>query len=324
MKAIAVMHPGAGPEFVPDFSIPLANREEEVVVRMKAVAIKHLDKMRASGRHYSTQEAAWTPRVVGSDGVGVMEHGQRVYGMGLNGTMAEQAAFDPAMLVAIPEGLDDTIAAALPNAVMGSAMALRFRAKLQAGSTVLINGATGFTGSIAVQLAKHFGAARVIATGRNKMALQGLNALGADEVISLMEDDQFITGRIQEIHRETPIDIVIDYLWGHPATLILNALKGNGRFTPRTSYISIGSMAGDSILLSSAILRSTDLQLTGSGLGSWTKDEVAVLFKNIMPEVFDLAAQGKLKAAVETCHMEDIEQVWNRDISCGKRLVVLL
>lgn len=324
MKAIAVMQPASGPEYVPHFATPVARGDHEVAVRMKAVAVKHLDRMRASGRHYSAQAAAWAPKVVGSDGVGLLPDGRRVYGMGLSGTMAAHALMDRKMMVPIPDGLGDALAAALPNGVMGSAMALRFRARLQPGATVLINGATGFTGGIAVQLARHYGAGRIIATGRDEAALQRLKSLGADEILSLKADDEAITTRLQALHQAAPIDVVIDYLWGRPATLILDVLKGNGGFTHRTAYITVGGMAGDAISLSSAILRSTDLQLSGSGLGSWAKEEVALLFSDILPEAFALAAAGRLTADTETCPMEDIAQLWAKDFSGGKRLVVVV
>ena len=73
-------------------------------------------------------------------------------------------------MVKLPNGIDDAVAAALPNAVAGSAMALRFRAAMQSGETVLINGATGFTGKIAVQIAKHYGAKKIVVTGRNEQS----------------------------------------------------------------------------------------------------------------------------------------------------------
>jgi NADPH:quinone reductase-like Zn-dependent oxidoreductase len=324
MKAIAVMHPGSQPEYTTHFTAPVPDGDDQVSVRMKAVAVKHLDKLRASGKHYSALAGDWKPKIVGSDGVGLLQDGRRVYGIGLNGTMAEQVVLDKDMIVPVPAGLTDALAAALPNGVMGSAMALKFRAKLQPGATVLINGATGFTGAIAVQLAKHYGAGKVIATGRNEAALQRLKDLGADELIALKVDDHIITGRLRELHRASPIDIVIDYLWGHSATLILEVLKGNGSFTHRTSYVTVGGMAGDEITLSSAILRSTDLQISGSGLGSWSKEEMALLFGDILPETFALAAQGRLAAETETCSMEDIGHVWAKDFAGGKRLVVLV
>jgi len=189
---------------------------------------------------------------------------------------------------------------------------------------VLINGATGFTGSIAVQLAKYYGAAKVIATGRNEAALQDLKTIGADELISLQRDDNKIIAQLKELHKSSPIDIVIDYLWGHSAELILEALKAKGAFTHKVSYVSVGAVTGDTISLSSSVLRSTDLQISGSGLGSWSEEEIKILITEILPETFELAGAGKLLVNVETAFMKDIDSIWNGNVANGKRLVVMI
>jgi len=291
------------------------------LVQVKAVAIKNLDKSKASGKHYSSEKTT-NPIIVGSDGVGTLSNGQRIYGVSFNGTMAEQAVFLKNWTAPIPENLTDAIAAALPNAVMGSAMALRFRAGLQAGETVLINGATGVTGKIAIQLARQYGAGKIIVTGRNEEVLKTSPDLGADEIVSLNQDDEAFIEQLKSIHAITPINVVIDYLWSHSAEMILSTLKGKGTFSPKTRFVSIGAMAGDTITLSSQILRSIDLQLSGSGLGSWTKEETSLLFSEILPEAFQMAADQKLKMDVTTVQIQDIEKFWNMEITDGKRLVV--
>jgi NADPH:quinone reductase-like Zn-dependent oxidoreductase len=140
--------------------------------------------MRASGKHYSTQDEEWTAKVPGGDGVGLLADGTRIYAIAASGMIAEKAAIGKDIMVKLPAGIDDATAAALPNAVMGSAPALRFRAGLQKGETVLVNGATGVTGKTSVQIAKHY-SAKKIATGRNEQSLKALLTLGADEVVSL-------------------------------------------------------------------------------------------------------------------------------------------
>jgi NADPH:quinone reductase-like Zn-dependent oxidoreductase len=235
---------------------------------------------------------------------------------------AEKAIVKKDRMVPLPATLDDATAAALPNAVFGAAMALRFRAGIEPGDTVLVNGATGFTGRVAVQIARHYGAGRVIATGRNPQSLDDLKHLGADEIISVGQTDEQFTARLKQIHQTTPINVVIDYLWGHTAEIILASLKGTGSFTPRTRFVSVGSITGDLIQLSAANLRSIDLQLSGSGLGSWTKSQVRTLFTEILPEMFQLAADGKLKIETVTVGLRDIEKLWDADVPDGRRLVV--
>lgn len=318
------MFPGESMPRYMEVPVPAAAAEGELLVSVKAVAIKHLDKSRAAGRHYSSSDEAPSGegRVVGGDGVCVLADGSRVYAIGVSGMMAEQAVVDGRRMVPVPAGVDDVVAAALPNAVIGSAMGLRFKADIQPGEVVLINGATGFTGSVAVQLARHYGAGRVIATGRNEEALQALLALGADQVVSVASGD--FGARIAAIHRATPVDVVIDYLWGASAEVILGCLKGDGGFTNRIRYVSIGSMGGDVLRLSAAVLRSADIVLAGSGLGAWSREQVARLFSGILPEMFGLAAAGKLVVRTHAVGLAAIGELWEREARSGERLVVVI
>jgi NADPH:quinone reductase-like Zn-dependent oxidoreductase len=323
MKAAVMYQKGDLPQYT-DFPEPVAQNHNEVLVNVKAVAIKHLDKSRASGRHYSSDAPDENGRVVGGDGVCLLEDGTRVYGIGISGMLAEKAIIDKNRVVEIPAELDDAVAAALPNAVIGAAMGLKFKAEIQPGDVVLINGATGFTGSVAVQIAKHYGAKKVIITGRNQASLQSLLSLGADEVVSVLQDDDAFKAQLSTIHSQTPIDIVIDYLWGHTAEMILGCLRGNGSFTNRIRYVSVGSMGGDLIQLSAANLRGADIQLTGSGLGAWSKVQVGQFFNDILPEMFALAATGKLNVETVSVKLADIAELWNLEVPGGQRLVVTI
>ena len=322
MKAAVIYKRGELPQYT-DFPDPIIENENHLLISVKASAVKNLDKNIASGKHYSA-DAKEIAKVAGGDGVGMLEDGTRVYALGVTGMIAEKAIVDKNKIVKVPESLDDCTASALPNAVAGSAMALRFRANIQKGETVLINGATGVTGRIAIQLAKHYGAARIIVTGRNEQTLKSLLDLGADEYVILTQPDDDFKAQIKQIHTNTSIDIIIDYLWGHSAELILKALKGEGSFTHKTRFVSVGSLAGDSIQLSAEILRSVDLQLSGSGLGSWTKDEMKMLVTDILPEMFELAASKKLVIETVSIDIKDIEKAWDMNIPDGKRLVITI
>ncbi|WP_300691798.1 zinc-binding alcohol dehydrogenase family protein [Chryseobacterium sp.] len=321
MKAAVVFEKGAIPQYA-DFPEPELTKENEVLVHVKAASIKNLDRARAGGNHYSTGHEEHKPTVIGSDGVGHLDNGDSVYFFSKKGTVAEKAVADKKMMVEIPQGLDFSIAAALPNAVMGSAMALKFRAGIQPGNTVLINGATGITGKIAVQIARIYGAQKIIVTGRNEESLKSLLALGADEIISLQLNDDDFKKAIKKSHSEIPVDIILDYLWGHSVEMILAAFKGDGTFSHKTKLITIGGMSGDTIQLSSQILRGTDIQISGSGLGSWTREESALLFSEIIPEMFQAAADGKIKIETKEVDIKEIESAWNAEIPGGKRLVV--
>lgn len=321
MKAAVIYGKGEMPKYV-EYPDPVVQNEDELLVSVKAVAIKHLDKGRAKGTHYSVAGDKSEAKVIGGDGVCLLPDGTRVYALGASGMMAEKAIVKKDRVVPLPAGIDDATAAALPNAVFGAAMALRFRAGIEPGDTVLVNGGTGFTGRVAVQLAKHYGAGRVIATGRNPQSLEALKLLGADEIISLQQPDEQFATQVRQLHHDLPFNVIIDYLWGRSAEMILASLKGTGNFTPRTRYVSVGSMTGDLIQLSAANLRSVDLQLSGSGLGSWTKSQVRVLFAEMLPEMFSLAAAGKLRVDTVGVALADIEKLWEAEVPDGKRLVV--
>jgi NADPH:quinone reductase-like Zn-dependent oxidoreductase len=323
MKAAVLYQKGDLPQYL-DIPEPKAKADNEVLVSVKAVAIKHFDKGRATGKHYSSHTPMDGGRVIGGDGVCMLSDGSRVYGMAVEGMLSEQALIEKDRIVKLPSKLSNAVGAALPNAVIGAAMGLRFKADIQAGENVLINGATGFTGRVAVQIAKHYGAKKVIATGRNQKSLEDLLKLGADEVIVIDQSDEKILTRLREIQRDSPIDVIIDYLWGHSAELILASLKGTGSFTPKTRFVSVGSMTGDLIQLSAANLRSADLQLTGSGLGSWSKEQIRKLFTEILPEMYERAANGLLIVDTIEVKLKDIADLWNLEVPDGRRLVVTI
>ncbi len=319
MKAAVIYNASEAPKYE-EFSDPVSADENEILVSMKAVAIPNFEKGLASGKHYASITNT-APRIPVTMGVGEMEDGTRVFGIGKGGVLAEKALFNKAQMVRVPDGLDSVTAAAIPNAVLGSALALLFRANLKAGEVVLINGATGFTGKLAVQLAKHYGAKKVIATGRNQEQLEELLMLGADELISLKSTSEEIITKIKTLHESEPIGVVIDYTWGKPAELILTALQGKGKFTPVTRFVTVGSTAGDSINLSSAILRSSGLSLMGSGVGSLPAEALHQLFSAVLPEVYALAASGKLKIDTVSSRLADVETDFYKEVPASKRLV---
>lgn len=324
MKAAVMYQQGELPEYV-EIPEPVAQNGNQILVSVKAAAVKHLDRGMALGRHYSSGPSSGeNGRVIGSDGICLLPDGTRVYAIGVSGMLAEKATIEKDRIVKLPDSLDDVTAAALPNAVIGGAMALKFKADIQAGDVVLINGATGVTGRVTVQLAKHYGAGKVIVTGRNAASLEELRALGADEIITISPDDEAFKDQLAAIHKLSPVDVIIDYLWGHTAEMILACLKGSGSFTNRIRYVSVGTMSGDLITLSGANLRSVDLQLTGSGLGAWSKKQVGQLLGEILPEMFALAAAGKLKIETVAVKLEDIGELWDMEIPGGHRLVVTI
>src|SRR4029077_9519332 len=184
MKAAVIRKPGATPFFA-DFDDPVPQVDEELIV-VTASALSYVTKRRASGSHYTSPDSL--PAVACIDGVGRTQNGRRVYFVMPEepfGGMAEKVAVRTDQYIQLPADVDDITAAAIAIPGMSSWAALKERAHLTAGENVLINGATGTSGRLAVQIAKYLGAKRVIATGRNISALEQVKALGADVIISL-------------------------------------------------------------------------------------------------------------------------------------------
>lgn len=324
MRAVISRDKGQSPLFVENRDVPRVSSESHVLLNVKAVSIKNLDRAIASGKHYSASEKPFVASVVGTDGVGVLSDGTRVYGFGIQGMLAEQALIKKGSIVKIPDALSDALACALPNALMGSVIALKTRANLAPGQTVLINGATGITGKIAVQVAKYYGAKSIIVTGRNEQVLEALLGLGADITISLNQTEESFKQELKEIEKRTSIDVVIDYLWGSSAQFILETFKGDGVYTHQTKFVNVGAMSGDTLSLSSSILRGTDITILGSGLGSWTDVEMSDFFTLLLPEFFDLASKGLLHMEIQTYDIAEAEAVWNTTAKDPKRLVFLI
>lgn len=315
MKAAIVTPPDTIPQYG-SFADPVPGADEQLI-RVKAAAIHPVVKSIAAGAHYSA--AGTQPFIAGVDGVGTLADGTRVYFGAMQkpyGTMAEQSIVRKNFSAPIPGDISDTLAAGVFNPAMSSWMAFTHRAKLQPGETVLILGATGVAGKLAVQVAKLLGAGKVIAAGRNKAVLEQLYALGADECISL---DQSPEALIKALAAQ-PYDVVIDYLWGAPAMALITAVTGNSmtKEAPRTRLVQVGAMAGDPISLPSAALRSSRLEIMGSGGGSVS---VQAIFQ-ALPEIMKHAAAGRLTIDVIAMPLEEVSAAWTRETAGGRIVLV--
>lgn len=318
MKAAVLKELGTIPTYC-EFPSPTIQDEGQVMIHVKASALKNLDKVKTRSDYYAPYQKV--PVVIGTDGVGTLEDGTIVYSFGISGMMAQKALIRANNYTVLPSNLDLSVAAALPNAVLGAAVPMIVRAGIKPGDVVFINGATGITGMVAVQIAKYYGASKVIVTGRNEERLENLKTLGADVIIPLKMSDKELYQKFKEIDSESPIDIVIDYIWGMPAELLIRSFEN--RQAKKVSFVTLGDMAGKTLTLSSNTLRSADISLLGSGFGSLTPEVLQIFGKQILPEMFALAAEGKLKIETETRNLKDIESAWLTS-SEGKRTVMLI
>jgi len=314
MKAAIVPGAGRTPVFG-DFAEPLPSSSESLVA-VTAAALSPLVKSRASGAHYSS--SGRFPFVAGVDGVGRLNDGQRVYFImprAPHGAMAERTVISSAQCLVLPDALDDVTAAAIANPGMSSWAAYTERAKLKAGETVLVNGATGAAGRLAVQIAKHLGAKKVIATARNAEALKSLAALGADVTIPLSLDDDALETALKA-QFAAGVDVVIDYLWGRSAQFILIAgVKAGAEATP-IRFIQVGSASAAEITLPSAVLRSSAIELMGSGIGSVPLERLL----HAIGEVFRATSPRGFQVATRAVPLSDCERVWS-DADSARRIV---
>ena len=313
MKAAVINARGQVPQFQ-EFPEPVA-AEGEAIVPMLAAGLHPIVKSLANGEHYAS--GGQLPAIAGIDGVGEL-NGQLVYCFSARrpyGTMAEQTVVIPEKCLPLPEGLDPMQAAAIVNPGMSAWLSLKLRAGLAAGENVLILGATGVAGQLAIQAARHLGAGKVIAAGRNLSALQ---SQPVDAVISLTDPEEAISEAFAAHLRDQGIDVVIDYLWGRTTELFLGALAKSFRpeATRRTRLVEVGAIAGNTIALPASTLRSVDLSIQGSGLGSVPLDQIV----SAIPEFFSLAAQGHLSVTVESVPLSQVEQAWSA-VEKGKRIV---
>lgn len=319
MQAAVVYSLNAPPRFE-QFREPEL-QEGEVLVEVKAAGLHPIVKSLASGMHYgSTGELNF---IAGLDGVGRLPDGRRVYFGGIRkpfGSMAEHAAVPSSMCIPLADTLKDEIAAAIVNPGMSSYAALTVRSPLKTGENVLILGATGVAGQLAVQVAKYLGAKRIVAAGRNPKALEKLRNLGADVIISLEQDDAALVAAFQREITGAGVDIVLDYLWGKPAEAVLAAIaqKGLSHIAPRIRYLQVGSSAGSTISLPAATLRSSGLELLGSGFGSVAIDAIM----RSVTEFLGVTAVANFQIATQTTPLKNVESMWNSPMQ-GTRLVFL-
>src|SRR5215471_14564259 len=216
MRAAVVHELGIAPR-CDEFPAPVA-RDDEVIVQVHAASLKPVDRQLASGSHYATPRDV--PFICGTDGVGHLSDGQRVFFGGCRppyGAMAEQTVVPKAFVFSVPDDLNDELGAALPNPGVSAWLALTFRAKLAPGENVLILGATGVTGRLAVRIAKLLGAVRVVAAGRNQEVLSTLRKLGADATIGLDLPTPELHDAFVREAGQTGFQVVLDYVWGRPA-----------------------------------------------------------------------------------------------------------
>ena len=309
MKA-AVVNDFSQPPRYEDVRDPVARGSGEVVVEVLAAGLHPRVRSQAGGSHYtSTGEL---PLIPGIDAVVRDPAGKLRYTIlddTTRGTMAERTVIELDRSVVLPDTIDPVVVAAAMNPAMSSWVALRQRIDFSDGQQVAILGATGNAGRMAIQVAKRFGASRVIAAGRDTAKLDELTVLGADEACTF-----------DQLARAADVDVVIDYVWGEPTgAAIVEIITNRADRGRRLTWLEIGAIAGSEAAIPAAALRAARLEIVGSGIGSVSGRD----FVKELPKLAEAVAQGAFDVRAKAVPLAEVEQVWSSTAGTSDRIVLV-
>jgi NADPH:quinone reductase-like Zn-dependent oxidoreductase len=315
----AVVTSFSEPPHYRQFQVPQPTTPDEILVDVLAVGLHPRTRTGAAGAHYTS--TGTLPMIPGIDGVGRRPDGKRIYFMARDdviGTMADKAVVDARRAIELPDDVDVARVAAAMNPAMSAWVALRRRVPIESGQSVLVLGATGNAGAMAVQVAKLLGAGRVVAAGRDLDRLNALISVGADDVVQLTADID-ATGAVLGA-AAAEVDIVIDYLWGKPAEHAMMALLPARSDRSRAiNWIQIGAIAGPTIELPSVALRSANLRQQGTGQGAVSTS----VYLAELPSLVDEIDAGTIAVTANTVPLNNVETIWAQADKPGQRTVLV-
>ena len=313
----AVIEQYGDPPVVRDMPVPKQS-DGTVLIEVAAAPLNPVDLSIANRRFYGPSPA--TPYVPGREGVGRvidgpgLKAGARVYfeSEGPHGSLAERSLAPALQTVPISDGVRDEVAACLGIPALAAWLGLEWRGKLQAGESVLVLGATGVLGMVAVQAAKLLGAGRVIAAGRSREGLRRVAELGADATVDLGTEGDLVEHFTRAAAGN--LDLVIDPLWGEPGLAALKALRTGGRM------VQLGQSAGPEISLPSGILRGRQLSILGHTNFAVPWEVKARAFQTMAGH----AAAGRLQVSYETLPLEQAPHAWRRQASSPHSKLIVI
>ena len=317
MKAAVVSSFDTAPRYE-DFPVPIVSGDDDLLVDVIAAGLHPRVRSQANGSHYTSTDEL--PLVPGVDGVGRGADGLLRYFILADttmGSMAEQTVVDVRRSIVLPEDSDPVAVAAAMNPAMSSWVALRQRIDFRPGQSVLILGATGNAGRMAIQVAKLLGAERIIGAARREELLTALPALGATDTVLMDGDTESVAQRLGAVAAD--VDLVIDYLWGEPSSAAMIAVVSN-RADPgkALTWIEIGSVAGPTAAIPSAALRAVRLQIVGSGQGSVSAREI----RAELPALAEEIARGSFAIDARPMPLSDVEHAWADAPKTAQRIVI--
>lgn len=313
MRAAVLHSHGAVPE-VGEFHDPEPEDGAELL-ELRAAALNPIDIRVASGQFPLERYA--TPYVAGKEGIGARVDGSLVYfeySRKPFGAYGERTLIEAGTGYDVPEGLEPELAVCLGVSGLAAWLGLEWRGRLAPGETVLILGASGVVGQIAVQAAKLMGAGRVVAAARDPELLEHAGALGADALVTLRDDAEQLAGTLREASGGGGFDLVLDPLWGDPARAAIAAMRSFGRI------VCLGQSAGAEVTLTSQSIRSTPIDLLGYTNYTAGEERKAAAYA----ELAGHAARGELEVRIERIGLDDVPEAWERQgASPHAKLVVV-
>jgi NADPH2:quinone reductase len=301
---------GEPPE-VAEFDEPEAS-DGQVVVEVEAAGLNPVDLRIASGSFYGGRPPL--PCVVGREGIGRLADGTLVYFDGPVlpfGAFAARTVVPEANPIPLPAPIDPGVAVALGVAGLAAWLALDWRGQLREGETVIVLGASGVVGQIAVQAARALGAGRVVAAARDAAGLERARALGADATARIGEAED-LAAALREASGEGA-DLVIDPLWGEPAEAALEACRLRGRL------VQIGESASSQATLPSATVRGRSLSI----LGHTNFVAPAEVRRAAYERMVELAAAGEIEVTVERVPLAEVADAWRRQAESPRHKLVI-
>jgi NADPH:quinone reductase-like Zn-dependent oxidoreductase len=295
-----------------EFEEPSAEGSDQAVVEVLAAGLNPVDVAISAGRFYAGKPPL--PSVAGREGVGTLD-GERVYfdtPIVPFGSMAERALVDPVSTYPLPDGLDEGVAVALGISGLAAWLALTWRADVQPGEHVLVLGASGVLGQIAVQAAKLLGAARIVAAARSAEGLERCLALGADATVRLGEPDDLPAAFAEAAAGR--IDVVLDPLFGDPFVAAVNAASFGARI------VQIGAGAGAEATVPSAPIRGKMLVLMGHTNFAAPPEVKREAYRQLA----DHAARGEIVVDVDRIPLAQVADAWDRLAAGSHRKLVLV
>ena len=310
MRAALLREYGASPE--PGELHAPEPTDGQQVVQVRAAAMNPVEIAIASGTFYGFRPKL--PSVVGREGVGVTAEGRRIYFTGCvppYGSFAEHALLgERSLTVDLPDELDDGLAVALGTSGVAAWVPFARGGRLRDGESVLVLGASGVVGQLALQTARLLGAGRVVAAARSAEGLERAKALGADATVAMGEDS------FAEELAETAqggFDVVLDLVWGDAARAAIASLATWGRL------VQVGNVGNEELPVTPPLLRGRNIELIGFSAAHLTPVEARDAYLTLVRH----AVAGELNVEIERYGLDDVARAWTRQLEGAHRKIVV-